>query len=235
MHDILHVYRRELLQVLYARRIKKQAVGWFVFILMFGIAIPFSQADFWFKETSLLTLHFVFVPLMLTYTSVADSFAGEKERKAVGSMLATGVPEVSLFFGKALAGFIFSFAFYMFIVLIGIFTLNYYQYVNGLWHGLYLYSLPVLFTFVFIGGALIVFAVGTGVLVSLKVGKVKNAQLISSLGYLIIGMPLMAGWVPVVFTWEIVISVFAALLFIDAVFILLAVRLFRRAGMIAEG
>ncbi|MFZ5639519.1 MAG: hypothetical protein ACOY4Q_02390 [Bacillota bacterium] len=235
MNEIIKVYRRELLKILYARSIKKQAIGWFVFLLMFGIAVPFSQAGFWLKETSLLSLHFLFVPLMLTYTSVADSFAGEKERRTMGGALAAGVSEDSLFFGKALAGFIFSFTFYMIVVFIGILTLNYYRYISGTWQGFYVYSPPVLFTFVFIGAALTVFAVGSGVLVSLKVGSVKNAQLVGSLVYLVIGIPLMAGWLPVIFTWEFVIPVFAALLAIDALVILLAARLFRRAGIIAEG
>ncbi len=235
MHDVLSVYRSELQKIIYARSIKKQAIGWIVFVLMFGIAIPFSQADFWLQETSLLVLHFVFVPLMLTYTGVADSFTGEKERKYMHSMLAMGLSEFALFFGKALAGFIFSFVFYMFVVFIGIITLNYYQYINGLHEGFYVYSLPALFTFIFIGAALIIFAVGSGVLVSLRVGSVKNAQLLSSLGYLVIGVPLMAGWIPVTFSWEVVVPVFAALVVIDAMVILLAVRLFRRVRTFAEG
>lgn len=235
MNEVFTIYRQEILKIFHARSFRKQAIGWFVFILMFGIAIPFSQAGFWLKESSLLSLHFVFVPLMLTYTSVADSFGSERERKTMGSALAAGVSEISLFYGKALAGFVFSFIFYIIVVFIGILTLNYYRYVSGIRQGFYMYSSPVLFTFIFIGAALIVFAVGSGVLVSLKVGSVKNAQLISSLGYLIIGIPLMTGWLPVVFTWEFIIPVFAGSLVIDVLVILLAARFFRRVGIIAEG
>lgn len=234
MNEVFKIYRKESVKILYARSFRKQAIGWFVFILMFGIAIPFSQAGFWLKESSLLSLHFVFVPLMLTYTSVADSFAGERERKTMSSALAAGVSDISLFYGKALAGFMFSFVFYMIVVFIGILTLNYYKFVSGIWQGFYIYSLPVLFTFVFVGAALIVFAVGSGVLVSLKVGSVKNAQLISSLGYLIIGVPLMTGWIPVVFKWDFILPVFAGLLVTDTLVILLAARLFRRAGIMVE-
>lgn len=229
MNEIFKVYRKEILKILYARSFRKQAIGWFVFILMFGIAIPFSQAEYWLKETSLLSLHFVFVPLMLTYTSVADSFARERERKIIGNALSAGVSEASLFFGKSMAGFVFSFGFYMFVVFMGILTLNYYLFIKGIRQGFHIYSTPALFTFVFIGAALTVFAVGSGVLISLKVGSVKNAQLVSSIGYLIIGVPLMAGWVPVVFAWEYVIPVFAGLLVIDGLVILMAARSFRRA------
>ncbi len=220
-----------MMDIISARITRKQATGWAIFIIMFGVFIPMSQASYWIKGTHLLSLHLIFVPLMITYACIAGSFA----RRSEGTF--RDFPQISdrdLFIGKGLAGFVFSYLFYLFISLVGVLALNYVIYMNGEWRRFFVYSPPTLFAFVFCGAGFVLFAVGTGAYISLKVERVKTAQLYSSLFYLFIGAPVMAGLVRVVFTWDVVLAVFAVLFLVDAVAIGATLRMFKRSRLLCD-
>lgn len=53
---------------------------------------------------------FLIMPLMLSISVAAESFAGERERKTIEALLYTPATDAELFFGKALAGFIPAYA-----------------------------------------------------------------------------------------------------------------------------
>lgn len=232
MSGIITVFKKEILDIISARSAKKQAVGWMIFIIMFGVFIPMSQASFWIRESQLLSFHLIFVPLMITYTCVTNSFAGKKNRCIQGS----ACPSITnRFIARAMAGFVFSYIFYMLISSIGVLSLNYVIYMNGEWHKPFLYSPPALFAFVFFGAGLVSFAVSTGVFISLKVASVKMAQLLSSGFYLLIGLPVMSGVIKISFTWDFVVPVCIMLFMIDLIFFAVAMRMFRRHEIVFDG
>lgn len=233
MNGIFEVARAELWEIISSRSTRKQAFGWIVFIVMFGVFIPMSQAEFWMKETQLLSLHLIFVPLMITYACTTGSFAGDRGAGKKKDWQYE-ITDIDLFLGKALAGFVFSYITYIFIILCGILTLNYVIYMNGEWIQPFLYSAPAMFSFILHGAGLVLFAVGTGVYISLKVETLKTAQLLSSVFYLVIGLPVMSGLIKMDFSWEMALPVLAVILIIDLLVFTVALRVFKRSRIICD-
>ncbi len=233
MNDVVTVFKKEMLDIISARSAKKHAFGWVVFIIMFGVFIPMSQASYWIKESQLLSFHLIFVPLMITYTCIANSFAGRRETRIVRAPrdLAS---DNTLFMAKGLAGFVFSYIFYLIISLIGVISLNYVIYMNGEWHKVFIYSPPTLFAFIFFGAGLVSFAVSTGVFISLKVESVKVAQILSSGFYLLIGLPIMSGMVKVVAAWDFVLPACGVLFLIDALVFAAALKTFKQSRVVYD-
>jgi len=174
---------------------------------------------------------------------VADSFAGERERHTLEALLATRLSDRAILFGKLLAALAYGFTLTWAILLVSLVTINIVVHGEGL----------LLFTPTMTIGALVFsvlvsgLAASIGVLVSLRASSVRQAQQWMSFGMLILFLPFMfIQFIPR--AWlesfgnaiihadplQIGIWVAVALLVVESVLLMIAMRLFQRSKLILD-
>ena len=130
---------------------------------------------------------FLIMPLMLSASIAAESFAGERERKTLEALLYTAATDTELFVGKALAAFVPSFlvSLVSFIVYTVVLNVGGYPIFGYLW-----FPLPTWYPLVFwVSPAFAALGVGATVLISAKVQTFMGAyQASGSLVVLVLGL-----------------------------------------------
>ncbi len=120
MRDALVVAKKELKEfVAFAESKRGLTVQILIFVGWLGIFMPLQEPDF--AKTPWLT---VFLPLMVTGGVVADSFAGERERKTLETLLATRLPDRSIYAGKVLAAVVYAWLMTTLVSTISIIVVN---------------------------------------------------------------------------------------------------------------
>ena len=76
------------------------------FLVIFGVFMPIQAGSAWL-ETPVSFGFSAMIPIILVVTWVADSFAGERERGTLETLLATRLSDRAILFGKitAVAGY----------------------------------------------------------------------------------------------------------------------------------
>ena len=222
-----------------------------IFLVIFGIAMPVQTGRMWL-ETPVSLAYFGWIPFMMGSGWAADSFAGERERHTLETLLATRLPDGAIFLGKLLTIVSYSWG----MVLVSFFVSA--AAVNvATWNGQITFYPP----YVLGAGAglallVAVMATSLGVLISLKAKTVRQAQQKMSIGVLLIawGPILVLNVVPD--AWKAglrsglgqltsaadlqrymlpgLIGIVALLVGIDVILVLAARKRFRRARLISE-
>jgi ABC-2 type transport system permease protein len=241
--DILTVAWKELREMLmFGDSRGRSKLSLLVLVLIFGVVIPLQSGREW-VTSPLSAMVWAWMPYMWVYSVVADSFAGERERHTLESLLATRLSDRAILFGKLLAALAYGFTLTWAILLVSLVTVN----VATRGGGLLLFS-PVMTIGAFVFSILISgLSASIGVLVSLRAGSVRQAQQWMSFGLLILFLPLMliqfipkallesvsnavthanpvqiAGWVAL------------GLLVVQSVLLAIAMRLFQRSKLILD-
>ncbi|WP_298404649.1 ABC transporter permease subunit [uncultured Chloroflexus sp.] len=240
--DVWTVMRKELQEAFnFGDRVGK--FGILFMILSFGILLPWQMGKSW-VESPITLIYWSWVPLFLVNAVVADSFAGERERHTLETLLASRLADQAILFGKLLAALAYGVGLTWVSLLVGLITINL---VHG--EGRLLFYPPAVALGV-IGISLLSggLAAGAGILVSLRAKTVQQAtQMLSIAVMLLIFVPtfglqalpaawqerllhLIAGWnVP-----QAVLTAIAVLAVIDSVLIGAAMRRFQRTRLILE-
>jgi ABC-2 type transport system permease protein len=214
-----------------------------IMIGVFGVFLPLQHGAEW--VTSPLTMmYWAWVPLMLVTGLIADSFAGERERHTLETLLASRLPDRAILFGKVAAAIAYGWGYMLAMFLCGLITIN----VANRGGGLLLYSRGI--TVVALLGGLLTagLAASAGVLVSLRASTVRQAAQTLSVGImLLIFVPvfgltaLPASWKQSVLAWAMRLSVrewaavvCAFLALADAVLLAITMARFRRARLILD-
>ncbi|MCE5272657.1 ABC transporter permease subunit [bacterium] len=217
----------------------------FVFpVLIIGVMLPLQMGEKWLKP-GLSLIFAVWFPVIMVFTMVADSFAGERERKTLEALLATRLSDRAILAAKLLTAICFALAFVLVLNVVGVITLN----LAHLGGGKFLFFPLRVFALLLLLPPLSAFAAsGIGVLVSLRAGTVRQAQqTLMMSGMLLFFIPtLVIPMLPkemreAVFAFftaggvELLAAVAAlVLLAIGVVTVLLADKLFRRARLILD-
>ncbi len=243
MNDLMTMIWKEAKE-LFAQgpRFRGGWLGMLIFLGVFGIMIPVQTGPEWVTSPFILVM-WAWVPYILVQSIVADSFAGERERHTLETLLASRLSDRTILFGKLAWALLYGWGMSLVSILIGLIAVN-------LVHGegrLLLFPLPI-----FLGILAVTFLVaglsaGLGVLVSLRAPSVRQAQQILSYGVFILIIPVML--LPLlpasVQNWVmnglnrldpsgLAILVIAILLVVDAVLIGLSMARFRRARLILD-
>ncbi|HID09717.1 MAG TPA: ABC transporter permease [Candidatus Latescibacteria bacterium] len=197
MRDVLldarAVFWKERREFLTAKGWRSFSVQTLLLVVLFGVAMPYSQGPHWVSESYPLAFHFLFVPFIATLPYVADAFAGERERKTIESLLATGISEKGVFVGKCWAIWLVAYLQVLAVVLAGWIVLNIYNYVELELHSLSLYSPPASVLLLLGSASTVALSTGLGVLISLRSETVRGAQQASGMLLLGISIPLLFG------------------------------------------
>jgi ABC-2 type transport system permease protein len=146
-------------------------VGLLVLLGVFGIFIPLQSGREWVTSPVNMAL-WAWVPFILVSAVVADSFAGERERHTLETLLASRLSDRAILFGKVGASMIYGWVLTVGSLLLGLVTINI-VYGKG---QLLLYPVGLGFGILVLILLVSIFSAALGVLVSLRAASVRQAQ-----------------------------------------------------------
>ncbi len=182
--DLATVLWKEWIEIIHMRgSAKSTAIMMMIPLLLLGIVFPLQFGRHW-AESPVSLLMWGWIPLLLASAVVADSFAGERERHTLETLLASRLPDRAVLFGKLSASVLYSLGMTFAIIMVGIVTLNIKYFGDGFifFNGLYFFAGTAIGLF---GTTLISAA---GILVSLRARTVRQAQQALSFFVVILGM-----------------------------------------------
>lgn len=248
MRDIWVVCKKEIRELLAGYG---EGRRWFLQIVVivgvFGVFMPLSQKEAWLASP-LPAAFFIMMPPFIGSGVVADSFAGERERKTLETLLASRLPDRAIFLGKVLSVVVYAWVFTALSFFVSLVSLN----LAVQTPGLELY--PVSVFVAGLGGSALtgLLIAGIGVFVSLRAKSARAAQqtlgfsmfiLLMAIGY---GLPALARalpeetgqaalrWLSTVDVEVVGLVVLLALAVVDAIILALGVRRFQRTRLILE-
>lgn len=226
MSDVWTVCRKEMREW---TRVKGNTLYMLVLTVVFGVFLPLTQVEAWKVPSPFLAFYFFFLPSMLASTSAADSFAGERERKTLETLLATRLFSRDIFLGKLLATILHTASLMLVIEGLMLIVLN-----AGSSPGMPPFLFPPLTLFALgpLAWGVTWLVTNLGLFVSMKVLSTRTAQQIGSIGSLFIVLPFMFGLVQFAFTWRLLLALFGAVLAAASVATLVSLALFQRDRLI---
>lgn len=141
-----------------------------VFILFVGVFLPWQIGAPWVRATW-VSLLWVWIPLFLVTTITADSFAGERERHTLETLLATRLPDSAILLGKLLAAVGYVWGAMVVALPLSLITVNFVH--DG---EILLFALDTLVGLTGISLLASVTGAAAGVLISLRAASVRQAQ-----------------------------------------------------------
>jgi len=218
-------------------------LGVLVFAGVFGVFLPLQMGRSWIDSPAALS-YWAWVPLFLVTTVIADSFAGERERHTLETLLASRLPDQAILLGKVLAAVGYSWGLTMISLMLGLATVN-------VAHGqgtLVLYPAAVGWGIVVFSLLVSILAAGAGVLISLRAASVKQAQQILSIGIMLLAFVPAFGLQALPREWRIrlaqtlgaagvnkvLLIVAAVLVVLDLGLLMAAMARFRRSKLLAN-
>lgn len=243
MSDVLTVMWKELRELFLQRGTRRgtlTSVG--ILLFLFGVLMPFQLGRAW-VDTPVGLISWCWLPFMMVNNVIADSFAGERERHTLETLLASRLSDLSILLGKVITAILYGWGTSIVGMLVALVTVNVFKGQGEL----LLYPLPLA-----VGAPLVSFlvaglAAGIGVLVSLHASTVRQAQQTVGMAFLVIFLPLFflpmlpADWRAALATFLRTVDIFligVAALFVvfvvDVTLILIAVARFRRDRLILD-
>ena len=218
--------------------------GWLslmVVVVFFGVILPLQIGSEWIQSPIVIFLS-AWMPYIATSHVAADSFAGERERHTLETLLASRLSNHAILLGKVLVNVSYGWALTTLMLLLGLVTVNL-AYGGG---ALLLYDQGVVWLALGPLGACL--AASLGVLVSLRASTVRQAQLLLSIvGWL---LPFAVGFGSRLLPWKWtmgimqaaagdglsrIVAVVAVLLFLlDVALLCISMARFKRSRLILD-
>ena len=254
MKDILTVARKELREIVGGGSGRKGLIRELFFVLLFGVFFPLSQSEAW-RSGAVPTVFVFMIPLFLAGPYIADTFAGERERKTLETLLATRLPDSSIYLGKIIAVCTYAWAVTQLILLASLVALNvtgdgtgasaagngWFVYPSSVWVGSMAGSYA---------SALLISGIGTFISLRSETVRAAHQAMMLPLFVLIFGGSFGLGalwralptatqvslmrWASGVSALEGILGVVTLLLVVDVFLLRLGVRRFRRAKLISS-
>ena len=238
--DFLAVFRKEWKEILPGRAAGGARLRPLIMVGLMGILFPLQEnPQRYFHPLSLIGL--IWVPFIAVIAVAPDTFAGERERHTLETLLASRLSDQAILIGKLAACLSYGWPLTIITVVVGVITSN-----AANWSGhvliyrsaeswLALIMLPPL-----VGGAV----ASAGILVSLHAATVRQAQQTLMFGIVAVGLVLSFGLHTLV-TWfarnlaawsaaEVVLAGSAVFLAVDLVLVLAALNRFQRSKLVLD-
>jgi ABC-2 type transport system permease protein len=123
-HDVLTVMWKEGKELLQFQGSSRSGlIGLLIMIAIFGIGMPIQWGAMWVESAASLTLWLV-IPMILAATIVADTFAGERERHTLETLLASRLSDRAILLGKISAAVIFEWVITQLVFLVALIPTN---------------------------------------------------------------------------------------------------------------
>lgn len=171
IRDIITVMWKEWREVRRMQGGKKAFLGLFLGLGVMGIFIPYQMGTMWVDSPVILGV-LAWLSLVAISMVIVDSFAGERERHTLETLLASRLSNRAILFGKAAVAVAYGWGSTMLLMILGLIVVNI---AHG--HGKFLFYKPIVAwgtpVFCFLTAVL---ATGIGILISLRASTVKQAQ-----------------------------------------------------------
>jgi ABC-2 type transport system permease protein len=203
---------------------------------IFAIYFPLDTGRDWVDSP--VALFSLIVPLIMVGMAIPDSFAGERERHTLGTLLASRLPDRAILFGKIAVAVGYGWIATIIILLVGLVTVN-----AAHWEGhVLLYSPTIALMVVVLSFLVAMLVAGAGIFISLRAATVQEAQQL--LMTILLVIPMVLGFVFFAFhnqigdalegidVMQIVYIAMAVLFVVDVVLLLAATARFQRARLI---
>lgn len=139
-------------------------------IAIFGVIFPIQFRENWLAGYWSLAVAVV-TPMLLIATTIAESFAGERERHTLETLLASRLPNRAILLGKLFASLLFGWGMTLFLLIISLITVNMFEWGEG-----FLFYQPAIFWMDLASSLLMSGLVSSlGILISLRAPTVQNA------------------------------------------------------------
>jgi ABC-2 type transport system permease protein len=139
-------------------------------IAVFGIVFPIQFRDAWLTSFWPVAVS-IFTPLLLIATTIAESFAGERERHTLETLLACRLPDRAILAGKLLTSMLFGWGMTLFLLMVSMLVVNLLEWGSG-----FSFYHPAIFVVNILLSWLVSGMVASlGVLISLRAPTVQSA------------------------------------------------------------
>jgi len=153
-----------------------------------AIVFPLQAGPDWVEDLDSVFIA-VFIPIILVSITIPDSFAGERERHTLGTLLASRLPDRAILFGKVAVSVAFAWGVTLAALLVGLVTVN-----VAHWEGKLLLLTPTIaLADLALSFLLATLATGAGILISLRSKTVQEAQ--QTLTVVLIFPPMVLGMI----------------------------------------
>jgi len=161
-------------------------MGLLVIVGVFGILFPLQSGTEWLSAPTTV-LMWAWLPFILVNGVVADSFAGERERHTLETLLASRLSDRSILIGKICSAIAYGWGIALIGIFVGLVTIN----VSN-WSGKILFFSPFIGVTILSSSFLVAWlAADLGIIVSLKAASVRQAQQTLSVAFLLFFIPLL--------------------------------------------
>jgi ABC-2 type transport system permease protein len=239
--DVLTVMRKEWKEIMAMGGAQRGRFQLLVFVGIMGVFLPWQFGPKWVTSPAVIGA-WGWVPVVLVSTIIADSFAGERERHTLETLLASRLTDSAILFGKMAAAVAYGWGLTLAGLIVGWITVN----VANRGGGLLLYSPTTAIGALVLSffGALL--ASAGGVLVSLRAQTVRQAQQTLSIATMVIlfvpvfgvqGLPddvkqRLATWAIRAGTLKLMLTGLAVLAAVDLLLVFAARARFRRSRLV---
>jgi ABC-2 type transport system permease protein len=171
MSDVFTMIWKERKSMFRARGRRSQTVLTIIMPILIAIYLPWQEGQAWFHN-AMSFVPMILIPFILVGITIPDSFAGERERHTLGTLLASRLSDRSILTGKIAASVLVAWSATIGILLLSAIT------VNALhWEGVIkFYSGTVLAADLAISLLVALLTAGAGVLISMCMDTVQSAQ-----------------------------------------------------------
>ena len=180
MSDILTMVWKESKDVLFQGGWRSLIRPLFVIGIM-GMYLPLQFGSQWVALTPLGMLLLLWIPFFLVISFIGDAIAGERERHTLETLLASRMSDRAILLGKVVATVLYAWGMSILSLLLGLVLVDLFR-TQGNWMFYPLDLLVVALVLSLLAGML---ATSAGVLVSLKVATVRQAQQILSVSTIV--------------------------------------------------
>jgi ABC-2 type transport system permease protein len=146
-----------------------------------GIYLPLQLGPQWLDLTPIVMLLLTWVPLNVIISFVGDVIAGERERHTLETLLASRMPDRAILLGKLVTTVLYSWGMGVLSLLLSLVLVDLFR-TQGNWM---FYPLDLFIDAIVLSLLVSVLGASAGVLISLRVSTVRQAQQILSVGTIV--------------------------------------------------
>jgi ABC-2 type transport system permease protein len=180
MSDILTMVWKESKDVLFQGG-WKSLIRPLIVVGIMGIYLPLQFGSQWVDLTPLGMLLLLWIPFSIIISFIGDAIAGERERHTLETLLSSRMPDRAILLGKVVAIVLYAWGMSVLSLLLGLVLVDLFR-TQGNWM---FYPLDLFVDALVLSLLVGVLGASAGVLISLKVSTVRQAQQILSIGTIV--------------------------------------------------
>lgn len=154
-----------------------------LFIGILGIILPWLVGPQWFALPAGAMLVVLYIPFLFISSFIGDAIAGERERHTLETLLASRMPDRVILLGKVIATVGYAWGMAVVSLLLGVVWENLLQ---GLGNWTFYYPFDLFLEWLALILVVVLLAASAGVLISLRVATVRQAQQTLQVGTLVL-------------------------------------------------